>query len=91
MRVTWTEPALHDLESIRDYIANQNPAAAARVAMAIVEVTDLLEGNPELGRPGHIEGTRELVIADTPYVVHYEVEGDAVNLLAVVHGRRDWP
>lgn len=46
---------------------------------------------PEIGPPGRIRGTRELVVTGTPYVVVYRIEATAVVILRVLHGAQDWP
>lgn len=90
-RVRWTSPALADLDAIQDYLAERNPTAASRLANDILDRTDaLLAANPELGRRGRIAGTRELVLPGTSYVVAYRLTG-AVEILAVMHGAREWP
>ena len=69
-----------------------NPAAARRVALRIVEtVEQQLPDNPHLGRPGRVPGTRELVIPRTPYIVPYRVHRNALEILRVYHGARRWP
>ena len=91
MRVRWTLPALANLDSIQDYIAERNPAAASRLVNDILDRTDtLLSDNPEMGRPGRIAGTRELVLPGTSDVVAYRLR-EAVEILAVMHGAREWP
>ncbi len=91
MRLRWTRPALRDLEAIGDYIARENPAAAARVATVILDQADQLAEFPDMGRPGRVPGTRELVVADTAFVVPYRVREGEVEILAVFHGSRQWP
>lgn len=92
MRLRWTSVALADLEAIADYIARDNPAAAAaRVVAAIFASVEGLASHPHLGRPGRVAQTRELVVADTPYIAPYRVPGDEVQILAVFHGARRWP
>lgn len=44
-----------------------------------------------MGRAGRVAGTRELVVADTPYIIPYRVRGDAVEILRVFHAARKWP
>jgi plasmid stabilization system protein ParE len=44
-----------------------------------------------MGRPGRIEGTRELVISRTPYIAAYRIAGDNVRVLRVLHGAQQWP
>lgn len=91
MRVVWTRAALAGLEAIADHVAQHNPAAALRIVDDIPARTNaLLADNPGIGRPGRIAGTRELVLSGTPYLVAYRV-GDRVDVLAVIHGARDWP
>jgi toxin ParE1/3/4 len=46
---------------------------------------------PEMGRPGRVHGTRELVIQSTPYIVAYRLKGSTVEILALLHGARRWP
>lgn len=82
MKVRWTKPALHDLEEVGTHIARRNPEAACEIANRIVELTGLLSEHPEAGRPGRAPHTRELVIADTPYVVPYRVSNNEIELLA---------
>lgn len=57
----------------------------------ILDQTDLLADQPHLGRARRIAGTRELVVAATPFVVPYRVRNGAVEILAVFHGARRWP
>jgi len=91
MRVRWTAPALHDLEAIGDYIERDNPAGADQAIARIFECADLLAVQPNLGRPGRVPGTRELVVSDTPFIAPYRVLEDTVEILAVFHGARRWP
>ncbi len=91
MTLRWTAPALRDLEEIGDYIARDNKGAAARIVMAVLDRAEFLTAQPLLGRPGRVSGTRELVIAGTPYIVAYRVQGDETQILAVLHGARRWP
>ena len=91
MQVTWTESAISDLNSIHEYIKRENPEAAQRVAASNIDAVDLLIGNPEIGRPGRVSGTRELLISEYPYIIPYRIRGDWIELLRVLHSRRDWP
>jgi toxin ParE1/3/4 len=91
MEVTWTLRALGNLEAIEDYIAVDSPRAAYQVVMKIWSRTNHLLGeNPQIGRRGRAVGTRELVVTGTPYFVVYRLS-DRIEILAVVHGARDWP
>jgi hypothetical protein len=55
---------------LRAYIEQDDPAAAQRVSLHIIHnVETLLPNSPEMGRPGRVPGTRELVIPRTPFIV----------------------
>jgi toxin ParE1/3/4 len=83
-----TDPAVEDLERIRDHIGQENPAAASRVAIQIVAACDRLEYLPERGRPGLEPGTRELVSC-WPYVIVYRLTGTTVEILRIWHSAQD--
>ncbi|MGQ0445524.1 MAG: type II toxin-antitoxin system RelE/ParE family toxin [Beijerinckiaceae bacterium] len=91
MKVVLTRPALRDLEVIGDFIARDNPTAAAKIVTRIFDQTEYLAQHAHIGRAGRIRGTRELVVTDTPFVVPYRVRDDHVEVLAVFHGARRWP
>lgn len=93
MRIRLTVQAKTDLDDIFDAILRQNPTAAVRVSQALREKIGQLADFPSLGRAGRVEGTRELVIAGTPYIAAYQVDTriDAVIILAVLHAARQWP
>jgi len=68
MTPVWSPEAISDLAALRAYIEQDDPAAAQRVALHIVRnIETLLPNNPEMGRPGRVPGTRELVIPETPF------------------------
>ncbi len=90
MRIRWTYPAADDLESIKNYLQQNYPHFAEPTVRAIYERIRLLKTSPELGRPGHRRGTRELPLAPLPYVVVYSVKPDAVEVLHIYHGAQDW-
>ena len=88
-RLVIAEPAARDLEGIVDYIALDNPAAAEGVYRGIITAAHKLPQFPSLGRPGRHPETRELSVSGLPYLIVYEVSGEAVTILAVFHTSRD--
>ncbi len=80
-----------DLAEIVAYIARDDPDAAERAYKRIFAATALLLEQPALGRPGRVDGTRELVVPHTPYIVPYRCRMSAGQLLAATHARRQWP
>ncbi len=92
MNPIWSPEAIADLVALRAYIAQDDPAAAQRVALHIIKnVEALLPHSPEMGRPGRVPGTRELVIPRTPYIVPYRLVGNTIQILRVFHSARRWP
>jgi toxin ParE1/3/4 len=92
MTPVWSPEAISDLAALRAYIEQDDPAAAQRVALHIVRnIETLLPNNPEMGRPGRVPGTRELVIPKTPFVVPYRLRGKTIQILRIFHGVRRWP
>jgi toxin ParE1/3/4 len=74
MDIEWTNRALADIDGIRAFIAKDNRLAAVdTVDLIIITVQEYLPGEPEIGRPGRIGGTRELIIPHSSYVVPYRV------------------
>jgi toxin ParE1/3/4 len=92
MILVWSPEAIDDLVALRAYIEQDNPLASQRIAAHIVHnVETLLPSSPEIGRPGRVPGTRELVIPRTPFIVPYRVVGNTIQILRVFHGARRWP
>ncbi len=91
MRVVWTRLALDDLEHAHEYIEAAIPQGAHAMIDRIERAIEALISFPEIGRPGRMEGTRELVVVGTPFVVPYRVQGQSVNILGVIHSARRWP
>jgi toxin ParE1/3/4 len=57
---------MDDRERIFDFIGQDDPRAAIAVDERIAAQVQVLMQFPEGGRPGRIEGTRELVVRRTP-------------------------
>lgn len=91
MKVIWTPRAIGHLVALRRYIEKDSEENAARVATRILRAVDLLASHPEIGRPGRITRTRELVVPDTPYVIPYRIRREHLELIAIFHGRQKWP
>jgi toxin ParE1/3/4 len=91
MKVTFDDEALDELQRIFEWIEKDNPRAAERLVARIFDKAERLAA-PELshmGRPGLVEGTRELI--EGPYIIVYRVDDERqlVVIASVVHGARD--
>lgn len=91
MEIVWLPAGGRTRDAQIDYIAQENPLAAARIDEDIERQVDLLATHPLIGRPGRRRGTRELVISRTPFIVIYRVTARRVEILRVLHGARQWP
>jgi plasmid stabilization system protein ParE len=90
LRVEWSIKALIDFDAAQGYIARQNPAAARAVAERIWQAGRQLSEAPYIGHPGLEPGTRHWNVQRTPYLIVYRVSVEAVEILRMWHGRRDW-
>jgi len=91
VKLAWTRLALADLDSAYAYIADENPSAAVRSVERIRKALEAVGRHPEIGRPGRVEGTRELIISGTPFIVAYRAKAKRIEILSVIHGARRWP
>jgi toxin ParE1/3/4 len=91
MPIVWLSLAVQDVLQIRTYIAEDDPQSASRVALRIDKTVGNLAQMPNIGRPGRIFGTRELVVRGTPYLVVYRLQNARVEILRVLHGRQSFP
>ena len=91
MDLVWRRQAERDLEHIFDFVLQHDPGAARHLCERIERRVGQLRDHPHMGRPGRVPGTRELVVAGTPYVVAYRVAASQIDVLAVIHAARRWP
>ncbi len=91
MKVIVREEAALDLENIFTWISKDNPRAAIEIVERIrLRINRLaFPGLSHIGRPGLVEGTRELV--EPPFIIVYMVDekADEIDVLAVMHGARN--
>ncbi|RMU75668.1 YacB [Pseudomonas syringae pv. aptata] len=87
MNLFWTPEAIQDREDIYNYIEADNPTAALDLDELFEEKAMLLVEHPNLGRLGRVRDTSEL-IAHRNYLLIYDVIGDLVRVLNVVHAAR---
>lgn len=91
MRLVVDATAARDLDDIGTWIARDNAAAARRVLRLILQTLAQLQHFPRLARRGRVRGTYERVVADTPYIIVFELleAPAAIVVTAVVHGARE--
>ncbi len=89
MRLRYTLPALANLASILDYIADRSPQGAARIRTRIRAVTDLLLRYPLAGAVTEDPTIRRVTTTPYPYLIFYETTDAEIIIHAVRHGARD--
>jgi toxin ParE1/3/4 len=88
-QVIWTEPALNDLEAIADYIAIENPVAAAALVQRVFRHVEQLAAHPESGsRPSELKPSRYRQIIEPPCRVFYRYDGKKVFVLFVMRSEQ---
>ncbi len=89
--VKWSSPAKRDLKRIFDYIAEDSVFYAKKVVEDIVSKSEYLEDFPEIGRMvPELEdpNVRELIVYS--YRLVYEIKVGHVQILTIIHGKRDF-
>lgn len=94
-RIRYTRDAVDDLDSIFDYISEDNREAALGMLERLENSILKLAENPRIGavlptndlslvEPGY----RRIVVK--PYLVFYRIGNGEVLIARVLHGRQDW-
>jgi toxin ParE1/3/4 len=90
-KLVWTVPALNDLVAAGEYINQENPEAASRMAARVKEAVEYLRDHPNMGRPGRLSDTKGLVVSGTPFIAVYWIRQGAVQILRLLHHAQRWP
>ena len=89
LRIAWSQPAVHDLEAISAFIAEDSPAYASTVIRNLVHRTRNLAKFPRSGRrvpEFDDENIREVIVYGYRLIYHLQIE--TVLIVAVIHGKR---
>lgn len=88
--IIWQPDAADDLIAIASFIAEHDDHAALGLVQRIELAAMRLADQPYMAPAGREPGTRELV-AHPNYIVVYQVTTAAVEILAVLHARQQYP
>ncbi|MDR2902496.1 MAG: type II toxin-antitoxin system RelE/ParE family toxin [Lactobacillales bacterium] len=91
LQVKFTRLALKDLEDGHAYIYAENPPAAQQVITRIETALQKLQEYPYIGHKGRVDGTYELVVQDTPYIIVYAVDPERLKIVSILHTSRKFP
>jgi toxin ParE1/3/4 len=89
--LVWLPSASVTRDAQLDYIAQDSFLAAIDQDAEIEKQVDMLLDHPNMGRPGRVKTTRELVVSRTSFIVAYRVKGQRIEILRVLHGAQQWP
>lgn len=91
MRVRFSRPAEADLEAIGDYIALDDPAAAAALVFRLRDTSLSLHESPrrypEIDHHGRDEIRK---VSRGHYIIFYRIKPGEVEIIRIVHGATDW-
>lgn len=88
-KLVWAEPALADLDAIADYIALDNPDAAARLVQRVFDHVTQLKIHPESGsKLPELERSRYRHIIEPPCRIIYRYDGRSVYIVHVMRSER---
>ncbi len=91
MQVKWLHRALRNLEQARNYVFPANPTAAQELIIKIQNAANQLENYPFMGKSGRVEGTKELIISNSPYILIYRVKDESVEIIRILHTSKRYP
>ncbi|ENN8409256.1 type II toxin-antitoxin system RelE/ParE family toxin [Serratia marcescens] len=90
LNIEWTRAARRDLVEIVGFIANDNPLAARKMKLLIMEAVIPAARHPRLFRRGRVDGTHEIPLHPN-YLLVYQVLETHIRVLRVLHARRQYP
>lgn len=89
MKIVYLPRTRTDLQWMKEYYTHVFPEGARYARLRFQNAEKLLKDNPQAGRPGALPGTRELVIARTPFLILYRIQADRIEILRIWDGRSD--
>lgn len=92
MKVRYSDRAKADLRTLVDHLSSHNPRAARNFNKAIREAVASLKQYPRRAQRVTFASRgemRRLVVR--PYLIFYEIEGEAISIVRILHGARDIP
>ena len=85
MRVRWTPAASADLRAISDYLKGHHPHYHQPTLRKLYDTIRALKEWPERGRPGTVDGTREILFSPLPYIAVYRFKDQTIEVLRIYH------
>lgn len=87
--IVWSDTALTDLDAIADYIAVENPAAAAAFVQRALDRVEQLRRHPHSGpKVPELGRSRYRQLSEPPCRIFYRVDGRNVVIVHVMRAER---
>ena len=93
MLIRWSLAADNDLAEILAYfISIAEEESGKSVVSQLIKSASRLAQYPLSGRPGRLQGTREIILRKLPYILVYRiVSSELVEISRALHTSRLWP
>ena len=91
MKIIFTPESVDDLEHLREFIKQNNPGAANRIAKYLLNGISKLKVFPNLGievKKAQTDMIRDLILGD--YIIRDLVLKETVHILRIWHHKEDW-
>jgi toxin ParE1/3/4 len=89
--IALSERFKRELQSQIAWLFERNERAADAAEKRVRVAIRRLARFPELGRAGRVEGTRELSVPRTRFIIAYRLTDARVEIVALRHAKQDWP
>lgn len=89
--IIWRASARSDLAAIIRYVANVNPLAARRLRQVLMESVLPVSEHPYLYRQSQTVPALREIVAHPNYIVYYRVTSSCIEVVNVIHTRREFP
>ena len=93
MLIKWSEHADDDLaEILASFLNLDEEERGKRIVSLIIKSTTGLVRYPLSGKPGRMQGTRELILQKLPYILVYRaLSPEILEVARVLHTSKLWP
>jgi addiction module RelE/StbE family toxin len=89
--IIWSDTALADLDAIADYIAIENPLAAAAFVQRVLDHVEQLRRHPKIGpKVPELRRSRYRQLSEPPCRIFYRVDGRQVIVVHVMRAERQF-
>ena len=89
--IVWRASARSDLAEIVRYVAQVNPIAARRLRQVLMESVLPVSEHPYLYRQSQTVPAVREIVAHPNYIVYYRVTATSIEVVSVIHTRREFP